>query len=145
MSDHFRIIGRIARAYARLADAQLRPLGLATAQLPVLVTLKSGAALAQSDLAREAQVEQPSMAQLLARMERDGLVARTPHPDDRRSQHVSLTPAARRLLPRAKALLDAQAAQALSTLSAAEVAQLLSLLQRVGSAMDALVAAGERD
>ena len=66
-------ISRIARAFARIGDVRLRELGFATAQLPVLTALKDGARLSQTELARWAKVEQPTMAQLLARMERDGM------------------------------------------------------------------------
>ena len=38
-------------------------------------------------------VEQPTMAALLARMERDGVVVRTPHPSDRRSSRFALSEA----------------------------------------------------
>ena len=49
------------------------------------------AALSQTALARWASVEQPTMANTLNRMERDGLIVRTPDPDDRRSALISLT------------------------------------------------------
>jgi MarR family transcriptional regulator for hemolysin len=60
-------ISRIARGLARVGDAQLRDLGFATAQLPVLTALKEGARLSQKELAQWAKVEQPTMAQLLSR------------------------------------------------------------------------------
>lgn len=83
-----------ARLYARAIDAELRPLGVSSAHLPVFFALAGGLALAQKDLADAAAVEQPTMAATLARMERDGLIARRPHPEDRRSSLISLTPPA---------------------------------------------------
>ena len=59
---------RIARGLTRVGDARLRELGFATAQLPVLAALKDGARLSQIDLARWAKVEQPTLAQMLARL-----------------------------------------------------------------------------
>ncbi len=47
--------------------------------------------MTQTALARQALVEQPTMANTLARMERDGLIERTPDPDDKRSALVRLT------------------------------------------------------
>ncbi len=73
-----RIVGHAYRTFARIVDAQLRELGFAMSQLPVLIALKQGKPLPQAELARIARVEQPSMAQLLNRMERDGLVERVP-------------------------------------------------------------------
>ena len=49
----------------------------ALGHLPVLVALQDGRASTQRDLARFAKIEQPPMAQMLARMERDGLIRRT--------------------------------------------------------------------
>ena len=94
----FRLPRQLARGFTRIVDGGLRELGLAAGQLPVLVSLKKSKALSQAELARIAQVEQPSMAQLLARMERDGLVERVDDPEDKRSRLISLTPlAAKRL------------------------------------------------
>jgi MarR family transcriptional regulator, transcriptional regulator for hemolysin len=124
-------ISRIARAFARIGDVRLRELGFATAQLPVLTALKDGARLSQTELARWAKVEQPTMAQLLARMERDGIVRREPDPKDRRSSLIALTDEARAKLPAGRAILEAGNREAMYGLSEAEVAMLISLLQRV--------------
>ena len=128
-----KLLGRVARGFTRIADADLREIGLAAGQLPVLVSLKKSKALSQAELARIAQVEQPSMAQLLTRMERDGLVERVDDPADKRSRLISLTPLAARRLPKAKALMDAHSQQALAGFSQAETGQLLALLQRVNA------------
>ena len=84
-----KLIGRASRGFTRLADVALRDHGFATGQMPVLGSLKGGGALSQAELARIAQVEQPSMAQLLNRMERDGLVERVPDPSDKRSRLIA--------------------------------------------------------
>jgi MarR family transcriptional regulator, transcriptional regulator for hemolysin len=94
---------RIARALTRIGDARLRPIGFATAQLPVLAALKDSEAMSQTELARWAKVEQPSMAQMLARMEREGMIERRPDPRDRRASLVSLTEQARARRPRGPA------------------------------------------
>ncbi|SFP29326.1 DNA-binding transcriptional regulator, MarR family [Variovorax sp. OK605] len=132
-SSPLRLIGRITRGFTRIADGGLREFGFAVGQLPVLVSLKKRKALSQAELARIAQVEQPSMAQLLARMERDGLVERVADPDDGRSRLISLTPLAAKRLPKAKALMDAHAQDALAGFSADEVAQLAALLERLNA------------
>ena len=128
-----RLLGRVTRGFTRLADDGLREFGFAVGQLPVLVSLKERKALSQAELARIAQVEQPSMAQLLARMERDGLVERVPDPDDKRSRLISLTPLATRRLPKAKAVMDAHAQQVLEGFSAEDIAQLTALLTRLNA------------
>jgi len=122
---------RIARGLARVGDVRLRPLGFATAQLPVLTALKDGARLSQGELARWARVEQPTMAQLLARMERDGLIRREPDPADRRSSLVSLTEEALDRLPAGRAILLQGNRDATRGLSEDEIETLVRLLRRV--------------
>ena len=85
------LVNMASRSFLRLGERRVKPHGFSIGQLPVLYLLRDGKAMSQRDLARAAKVEQPSMAQILARMERDGLVQRTPMPGDGRSQLVSLT------------------------------------------------------
>lgn len=131
---------RIARALTRIGDARLRPLGFATAQLPVLAALKDGKAMSQIELARWAKVEQPSMAQMLARMEREGMIERRPDPRDRRASLVSLTGQAQARLPAGRAVLRQGNADMTRGLSSDDVAMLVSLLQRVLANVEALEA-----
>ena len=102
----------------------------------MLVALQHGEASTQRDLARFAKVEQPPMAQMLARMERDGLILRTPDPADGRSSRVSLTDLAQVRLPDAIAALREGNAEALHGFTAAESAQLVDLLRRVIANLD---------
>lgn len=131
-----RMIGQANRSFARLVDAPLRELGFAIGQLPVLVSLRKRGALSQAELARIAQVEQPSMAQLLNRMERDGLVQRVADPSDGRSRLISLTDLAVQRLPEAKSVMDAASRKALTGLTRSEREQLGDLLSRVNANLD---------
>jgi DNA-binding MarR family transcriptional regulator len=131
---------RIARGIARVGDMRLRELGFATAQLPVLTALKDGAKLSQTELARWAKVEQPTMAQLLSRMERDGIVRREPDPADRRSSLISLTERARANLSAGREILVRGNKDMTRGLSEDEVATLLALLERVLANVEALEA-----
>lgn len=133
-------VSRISRALSRIGDARLRDLGFATAQLPVLTALKDGARMSQIELARWAKVEQPSMAQLLARMEREGLIMREPDPRDRRSSLISLTDKAKDRLPAGRAVLRQGNAEMTAGMSPEEVAQLVALLQRVLGNVEAMEA-----
>jgi DNA-binding MarR family transcriptional regulator len=87
-----------ARLFARAIERRLA--GGNSGPMPVFFALQDGGAMTQKALAQLAAVEQPTMANTLNRMERDGLVQRTPDPNDRRSAQVSLTPLG---LERAKA------------------------------------------
>src|ERR1700742_29238 len=93
------LISLAARGFARLSEARLKPLGFGVGHLPVLVALRDGEASTQRDLARFAECDHPPMAQMLPRMERDGLIERVPDPADGRSSRITLTPAAQARLP----------------------------------------------
>ena len=130
------LIGLAARGFARLSEARLKPLGFGVGHLPVLVALQDGRAGTQRDLARFAKIEQPSMAQMLARMERDGLIRRTPDPIDGRRSRIALTELARSRLPDASAALLQGNREALSGFTDAEAAQLVALLARLIANLD---------
>jgi MarR family transcriptional regulator, transcriptional regulator for hemolysin len=132
---------RIARGLARVGDIRLRDLGFATAQLPVLTALKDGARMSQTELARWARVEQPTMAQMLARMERDGIIRREPDPGDRRGSLVSLTKRAQSRLPDGRAILRQGNLEMTKGLSAREIETLLNLLRRVLANVEAMESA----
>ena len=70
------LVNMASRSFLRLGERRVKPHGFSIGQLPVLYLLRDGKAMSQRDLARAAKVEQPSMAQILARMERDGLLRR---------------------------------------------------------------------
>jgi DNA-binding MarR family transcriptional regulator len=137
------LISLAARGFARLSEARLKPLGFGVGHLPVLVALQNGQASSQRDLARFARIEQPSMAQMLARMERDGLIRRTPDPADGRSSQISLTKAARTRLPKACETLFEGNREALNGFTDAEAAQLVALLTRLIANLDRATGAEE--
>ena len=125
------LISLAARGFARLSEARLKPLGFGVGHLPVLVALRDGRASTQRDLARFAKIEQPPMAQMLARMERDELIARTPDPADGRSSRITLTTTAEQRLPEAVAVLLEGNQEVLHGFTDEEAGQLVSLLKRL--------------
>ena len=76
------------------------------------------------------------MAQMLVRMERDGLIQRTPDAADGRSSRIALTGVAQRRLPDAVAALIEGNREALSGFTDEEAAQLVALLTRVIANLD---------
>lgn len=131
-----RLASLAARMIARISDARLRPVGFTFSQVPVLAALKDGKALPQSELARLARIEQPSMAQMLARMERDGLIERIDDPQDKRSRLISLSAEAASRLPAAREAMMDSARQSLEGFSEAEVETLTQLLERLNENLD---------
>jgi len=137
------LISLAAREFARLSEARLKPLGFGVGHLPVLVALEDGQVGSQRDLARFARIEQPSMAQMLARMERNGLIRRVPDPADGRSSRISLTEAARTRLPDACAALFQGNRDALIGFTDEEATQLVALLTRLLANLDRVANAEE--
>ncbi|MGI3900870.1 MAG: MarR family winged helix-turn-helix transcriptional regulator [Janthinobacterium lividum] len=130
------LISLAARGFTRLSEARLKPLGFGVGHVPVLVALQNGKASTQRDLARFARIEQPPMAQMLARMERDGLIQRISDPTDKRSQRITLTEAADARLPEAVAALLQGNREVLSGFTDEEAGQLSALLTRVIANLD---------
>lgn len=128
-----------ARAFMRVAEARLRPLGLGVAHVPALVALAEEGALTQREIAQRTRVEQPTAAALLQRMSAAGLIERSPDPRDRRSAHIHLSTRAKAVLPEALRLLGHADAAATTGLSATEIEVLHDLLQRVLANLDAMI------
>jgi DNA-binding MarR family transcriptional regulator len=102
------LVNRVARRMAAdLADA-IAPAGVAIGQWAVLLVLWAQDGLTQAELARLVAIEPPTMVRTIERMVRDGLVTRTPDPDDRRATRIALTERGRllrdELVPRAVAV-----------------------------------------
>ena len=111
--------------------------GSTAGPMPVFLALNDGKALPQKELARFAAVEQPTMANTLARMERDGLIAGEPDPNDRRSTLLRLTPLG---LERAEAAMLAAGATnmlALSALKPVERPLFIDMLKRIIATLEA--------
>lgn len=90
-------VNHLSRLLASALRASIEPFGVVPGQFAQLLALYESDGLTQTELCAKVQIEQPTMANTLARMERDGLIARTPDPQDRRQSLVTLTPRAREL------------------------------------------------
>ena len=136
------VVNRTARLLRRLADRRLAPLGLSSGYLPVLTALMPGERLSQKVLTERAGIEQPTMAATLGRMERDGVIARQPDPDDRRSALFRLTPRADAQVAAIGAAIDSVSEDALARVSETDRTQLRHILHEVIAAVEA--ALGDR-
>lgn len=125
------LVNHLARVFARGLAARIKPLGLTTGTFPALLELWDKDGLTQKQLVERLDIEQATMANTLARMERDGLVTRRKDETDGRVQRVWLTERARALQAPATAAAMEENAAALSALSTEERATLLSLMQRI--------------
>lgn len=91
------LASQLARGFSRALQLRATRLGFSPGQFPILLELWSEEGLTQKQLLERVDVEQATMANTLARMERDGLIERKPHPKDKRAQLVYLTDKAREM------------------------------------------------
>jgi DNA-binding MarR family transcriptional regulator len=84
-------IGLLSRLFDRALESELAMYKVLPGQFPALVMLYQNDGLTQADLCQRINVEQPTMANTLNRMERDGLVQRVGDPDDKRRSLIYLT------------------------------------------------------
>lgn len=103
----------------------------------VLAGISEFGPTSQAELSRRLGVDRSDLVGGLNELERDGLARRAPDPDDRRRNQIHVTPAGAAQLVRLDERVQAAGDELLSTLTAAEREQLVSLLQRVLTAHNA--------
>ncbi|MEJ3750460.1 MarR family transcriptional regulator [Actinomycetes bacterium KLBMP 9797] len=90
-------INHLARLLAQALAARIAPYGVVPGQFAQLLALYEQDGLSQRELCDRVGIEQPTMANTLQRMQRDGLVRCVPDPSDRRRIRIYLTERARGL------------------------------------------------
>jgi DNA-binding MarR family transcriptional regulator len=106
--------------------------GVSPHQVGLLVAIKYAPGVTVGDLAAEERVSTAAMSKRVSRLERDGLVARTPSDSDRRCVGLTLTDDGQRALRRVRSRRTAWLASRLGTLSRDELAA-------VGAAVEPLM------
>jgi DNA-binding MarR family transcriptional regulator len=132
------LIGRLSEASQAISRDRLAPLfasfGLQRGEFDVLATLRrSGApyALTPTALYEATMVTSGAMTARLDRLEKAGLIARAPHPADRRVVLVRLTGKGRELIDEAVTAHVENERRILSGLTAKEQETLIELLEKL--------------
>jgi DNA-binding MarR family transcriptional regulator len=119
VADRLRpVLLRIGRELRREA----RMVGVSPEQVSLLVAIKYAPGIGVRELAARERVSPPAMSNHVDRLERDGLVARTPSTADRRRVGLTLTEDGQRLLRRVRSRRTAWLSIRLGVLSAEELA-----------------------
>src|SRR3954453_5669117 len=106
----------IARLNRRIRKE--RPVGdLTFSQLSALTSLQLAGALTPRELADVERVQPPTMTKIVGKLEERGLVARTPHPTDRRQVILAATEQGRAVYAQFERVRDEWLAQRLATLT----------------------------
>lgn len=126
----------ISRLWRAAIGRQLAPRGLGDAAWRALWHLRAlGGTPVQARLAERMGIERPTLARLLDRMERDGLIRRIPDADDRRANRIAVTAAGHALMRPVASAITSVRARALSGFDAGELAKLAELLGRIEAAL----------
>ena len=128
IADRLRpVLLRVGRELRREA----REVGISPEQVSLLVAIKYAPDIGVRELAARERVTPPAMSNHVDRLERDGLVSRTPSASDRRRVGLTLTDEGQRVLRRVRSRRTAWLATRLRGLSAEE-------LEAVGAAIEPL-------
>lgn len=83
-------------------NAELKAYGLSTSQYATLMIVDEHPGLSSSEIGRKVASSRQAAAEMLAGLERDGLIRRAPHPTDRRAQRIHPTDLGRDRLAEAR-------------------------------------------
>lgn len=120
-----------ARAYQQALNAELAPYGVTVRQSQVLGWLRKKGDLSQCQLARFLTIEPATLAGVLERMERDGLILRIADRSDRRRKLIRLNRHAEELGETVVECSARVCARAVQGLSPEEIDALHELLKRI--------------
>ena len=123
------MVGRLDRALRREIGALVAPHGLTVPQYTALSILRDRAGLSNAQLARRSYVTPQSMNEVIAKLERDGLVARSPAANHGRVLEMTLTPAGHEVLHRCEDAVTEMEGRMLADLDDDDRAQLLNALK----------------
>ncbi len=124
----------IALVNKRLEDEleeRLRPAGVPIEQLRILELLQNSDGRSIGDLAQRALIEQTTMTKIIDRMVSDGLVYRTPDPNDRRRVQIRLATGGKALFKRLDRITISQQDRLEKRIPPAKMEELRRLLTEI--------------
>ena len=126
----------LATRLLRLARSAHGRHGLGSAQYSAMAVLHERGPLSLVALARAERVSHPTMSRVVAGLAKMGAIERTADAADRRSRHLSLTPAGRALYEQACANRVAVTAAILAQLRPETVAEVTDAVARIAAAFE---------
>lgn len=121
---------RVGAIGASAANAALAPLGLRVRSFSVLTMACSSTSLTQRAIADFLVLDPSQVVSLIDSLESDGLVQRTPDPNDRRARFITATDAGRTLCDRATMAVEQAEQTIFAGFTEAERDTLRDLLRR---------------
>ncbi|MFG2830189.1 MarR family winged helix-turn-helix transcriptional regulator [Streptomyces sp. NPDC048434] len=125
------LLGRAAARGHRLVADALAAEGMRMMHHAVLSAVAELGPVSQAELGRTLRIDPKDMVAIVNDLQKDGLVTRSPDPQDRRKNAVGISDDGRRRLGRTQQLGDEANAELTADLTPAEREQLIALLTRI--------------
>ncbi len=122
---------KVAEMSRQLYGHSLSPLGITEEQLGVMIVLQNVGPQVQARLSTPLRIDKATMVGIVNDLERQGLVKRVPHPQDRRAVQVHLTEAGSSMIGKAYEVSDNFVKQFFSVLSPEEQGMFHEMLVRL--------------
>lgn len=116
--------------------ADLKAFGLSVPQYATLMILEEEPDSSSADIARHVGSSRQAAHEMLTGLERDGLIVRSPHPTDRRSQQLRLTELGRSRLSEAVVAVARRESEIEAAFTPAQRATVREWLEGVADACD---------
>lgn len=121
-----------SRAWRSAIDRRLKDLGLSQAGwMTLAIAAKASAPLSQSELAEQLGVEGATIAGMVDRLVKAGLIERRASPDDRRVRLIVLTAAGKELFGKVKTEATLVRRELLKDMDPKELATAVDVLERL--------------
>lgn len=121
-----------ARAWRQKLDERLKPMGLSQAKWRTLMHLSlAGDALTQAEIAERLGVEEPTVVNLLHRLEQDSWITRRSSPHDRRCKMVLLGRRAQRVIAEINATAAKLRHELLAGVASSDLQTCIQVLGRI--------------
>lgn len=119
-------IMRLARQLRQQAEADITP-----SMLSVMATLDTCPPLTLGELAARERVRPPTMTRIVARLDEEGLVERTPDETDKRVSHVTLSSKGKELIKRNRTRKNAYLTGRLRAAGTTDLDRAVVLMERL--------------
>lgn len=124
----------LAKAYQRacaIFKEEFEGYDLTTQQFGILAFLWQEDGISQAELSSRSQIDRATMGGLIDRLEKEGLVKRQPHPDDRRAYRIRLTSKGKGLEKELSPIANKVMEKFIGKLNDNEVKTLVELLEKL--------------
>src|SRR5215467_3782576 len=134
--DSTEIFGQLvhgtARAWRQELDARLKPMGLSQAKWRTLMHLSmAGDALTQAEIAARLGVEEPTVVNLIHRLEKEEWITRNNSPRDRRCKMVLLGRRAQRVIGRINSSAETLRDELMAGIPTSDLQTCMKVLARI--------------